>query len=485
MTRLLRRATALLALLATPAFAQGRMGREADGFDHWQHRKLFPVCQSCHLGAVEANRSIWPAAESCADCHDGVIEKRVRWSARQGPPRSNVKYDHLVHARKNREKTRADSVLACASCHAAEAAPWMKVERARQPNCFSCHGLRAEHYEVADTACTTCHLTLPKALALTEADLKGWKAPRSHEAADFMTAHGKVAVPPGDKAGVSASCATCHARDFCAECHVNAPEVKAIQALAPDPRSLAMKWELEAPATHEAVAFDMNHGADAKKNRQACQTCHTRQSCFACHQGSPDAAKAMFAAGPGRGRGATITRERPASHGADFTDLHAVPAAAKPQSCMGCHTRMECLDCHRPNAAAVNPGYHPPMFLSRHAVAAWSRETSCSDCHNASQFCQTCHQQSGLVTQNSLGSAYHDAAPAFSAGHGQAARQSLETCVSCHAERDCLTCHSALGGRRFNPHGPDFDAERLQKKNSQMCSACHRNQIPTVEERRR
>ena len=41
-----------------------------------------------------------------------------------------------------------------------------------------------------------------------------------------------------------------------------------------------------------------------------------------------------------------------------------------------------------------------------------------------------------------------DANPAFLLGHGKAARQELETCVSCHVERDCLTCHAAVGGRR-------------------------------------
>jgi hypothetical protein len=74
---------------------------------------------------------------------------------------------------------------------------------------------------------------------------------------------------------------------------------------------------------------------------------------------------------------------------------------------------------------------------------------------------------------------YHDANQFFNAGHGGAARQSLETCVSCHVERDCLTCHSALGGRHFSPHGPGFDAARLAKKNPQMCSACHGASIPT------
>jgi hypothetical protein len=82
------------------------------------------------------------------------------------------------------------------------------------------------------------------------------------------------------------------------------------------------------------------------------------------------------------------------------------------------------------------------------------------------------------VAQRDLGSGYHDAKRFFVVGHGQAARQSLETCVSCHTERDCLTCHSALGGRRFNPHGPDFDAERLRKRNIEVCAVCHGLAVP-------
>ncbi|HEX5635394.1 MAG TPA: cytochrome c3 family protein, partial [Gemmatimonadales bacterium] len=73
---------------------------------------------------------------------------------------------------------------------------------------------------------------------------------------------------------------------------------------------------------------------------------------------------------------------------------------------------------------------------------------------------------------------YHDATPTFVSGHGQAARQALESCVSCHRETDCLACHSATGGRRFNPHGPGWDADKMRKANPQMCLACHGTNIP-------
>jgi hypothetical protein len=93
-------------------------------------------------------------------------------------------------------------------------------------------------------------------------------------------------------------------------------------------------------------------------------------------------------------------------------------------------------------------------------------------------FCASCHAGAGLSAGGELGAGYHDAKRFFVAGHGQAARQNLESCVACHVERNCLSCHSALGGRRFNPHGPGFDPARLQRKNPEVCTACHGTAIP-------
>jgi hypothetical protein len=191
----------------------------------------------------------------------------------------------------------------------------------------------------------------------------------------------------------------------------------------------------------------------------------------------PAVAASLHLGGPGRGPGASVRRHRPASHGDDFTDRHAPVAAAAARSCAACHARADCLDCHRPNAASA-PGYHPAGFLSRHPASAYARETSCGECHNTGSFCADCHEQSGLAARGTLRGGFHDARPSFLLAHGPAARQSLESCVSCHAERDCLTCHSALGGRRFNPHGPGFDAERMRRHNPQMCTVCHGSAIP-------
>ena len=279
------------------------------------------------------------------------------------------------------------------------------------------------------------------------------------------------------KAG-NVSCATCHARDFCASCHVNAPEQPAIATLATDPRSLAIKATVAAPTSHDVPGFLERHGVSARKAPQQCATCHTRESCATCHTGNTRVAAALPAAGPGRAVGARLTRSAPVSHVPGFRDHHAAIAEAAASSCTTCHARSQCLECHRPSAAAASRGYHPAGFLTRHPASAYSRETSCSDCHNAQVFCVSCHLKAGFTTRAPLGAGYHDAKRSFLLGHGPAARQGLETCVSCHAERDCLACHAAQGGRRFNPHGPGFNADLLKKKNPEMCTVCHGVNIP-------
>jgi hypothetical protein len=436
-----------------------------DRFDHWQHRRLFPTCQGCHAGAADSSRSIWPSAADCATCHDGTVEKEVTWSPPASPPPSNLRFSHRTHGQRASARLPADS-LDCTSCHQPEGARWMAVRRTEVRQCLSCHGIRTQHLSAPDTACATCHLSLVEATRLPVERIARFPSPPSHRATGFARQH-----------PASATCATCHARDFCTTCHVNAPELEAIQALAPDPRSLAIRAKLEAPPSHTEANFVSRHGKDARRTPQSCATCHTRESCLTCHVAQAAVAVAMHPSEPGRGRGASLERRRPVSHGDDFTNRHGPVASAASASCNACHARADCLDCHRPNAASA-PGYHPVGFLARHPASAYARETSCGECHSTGAFCADCHQQSGLTAQGPLRGGFHDAKPSFLLSHGPAARQSLESCVSCHAERDCLTCHSAVGGRRFNPHGPGFEADRLRRRNPQMCTVCHGAAIP-------
>jgi hypothetical protein len=377
-----------------------------EGFDHAKHANLFPSCISCHAGAApgKSPASIWPDPASCASCHDGTIEQRVTWSVPTAPRRSNLRFDHQAHARAMK-----GNPPPCTACHTEPGAPRMAVRPPVVGRCLDCHGIRTAHLAAPDSACATCHLSLARAVTLTRADVAGFAAPPSHADPRWSGRDGHGAVA---RSTLTANCATCHAREFCYQCHAGGSPPRAIVALASDPRSTAL-----------------------------------------------------------------VVHRAPASHGANFADRHGALAAASSTSCASCHIRSDCLDCHR-STAASGPGYHPTGFLSRHPAAAYARESSCSDCHNQRSFCASCHEQSGVVAARGMRAGYHDARSFFVSGHGGAARQSLESCVSCHTERDCLPCHSAQGGRRFNPHGPGFDAERLRRKNFQMCTVCHGAAVP-------
>ncbi len=472
------RSTLAAALVAVLCTTGALLARGAADFRHETHTPLFPgSCTTCHVGPVDSSASFWPEPASCAACHDGEVEARVEWAAPTAPPVSNVRFVHQAHA-----AATADSV-ACVRCHAPDN-PRGAVHVSRAVDCVSCHVPGRGHLEVGDLECATCHYPLAEARRLTSSDVARFPVPLSHQVPSFrFEGHGQRALParPGGGQAVSQSCATCHARNFCMNCHVDAPENPAIQALAPDERSLVHRFTFTAPPSHARPTFVTGHGRDANRAPQACATCHARPSCTACHVAPlPAAVAALPLPAPERATGAAITRAEPASHTSSFREGHAREASASPRSCATCHVRQDCLSCHRESGGRGGDAYHPADFLTRHPSAAYSRQVSCADCHNTTQFCASCHRQAGLGGGNTLGGAnYHDAKAAFFVGHGQAARQSLESCVSCHAERDCTACHSAIGGRRFSPHGPGFDAERMRRRNPEMCMACHGRAIPT------
>ncbi len=464
-------------VLMLGAIGWGTARQRSPAFDHARHAAVFPSCLGCHAGAAASDASLWPEATTCASCHDGTIQKRVRWT---GPSvhETNLRFTHARHGAAFASAGSPDSMPRCTTCHQPAGGGWMKVVRTSNATCLGCHAPGGSHLTLPDTACATCHLTLAEAPTLTEGRISAFPAPPSHQETGFLlpSGHGAQARGrPGTGSLVAASCATCHARDFCASCHVNADQVPLIQALAPDPRSLAIATRLHAPTTHADQNFLTRHGGMASRDVGRCATCHTQESCVACHRGQPAVASALVSV-RGQARGAKVVRQPPASHEPGFADTHGPAASARPSSCAACHARVECLDCHRP-AAGNSGSYHRAGFLTSHPAAAFNRQSDCAECHNTQQFCTTCHTQSGLTSRRTLQGGYHDANGAFLLQHGPSARRNLESCVTCHTERDCLTCHSAQT-RRFNPHGPGFDAERLRKRNPQTCSACHGQNIP-------
>ncbi|UCC49528.1 MAG: hypothetical protein JSV41_05000 [Gemmatimonadota bacterium] len=237
--------------------------------------------------------------------------------------------------------------------------------------------------------------------------------PDNHQTADFWLTHGQSA-----RRDVT-FCAACHAREYCSRCHVNASEVAEIQALRSDPgvADYLAGQEWPAPPSHTPFYVE-DHRAGAASTTGTCTTCHVvEQQCNSCHSGSE-----------------TLERR-------GVTDVDS---------------------------------YHPLDFIQRHSASAWNQENECASCHNPEVFCRSCHTTLGFASRDGrTNTGFHNKTSNFLFGHGQAARQGLELCASCHAQQDCLQCHSARAGRRVNPHGPGFDAEKLRSKNEGLCLFCH------------
>lgn len=493
-------ASVALALVAATAGVALSRSDEAR-FPHAKHKGLFPACVGCHAGVLdERGTELYPPATQCAGCHDGREVARVDWD---GPRRaaSNLRFSHAAH---NREANLGvDPALNCRSCHAqASDTAFMAVERERAGLCIACHDHRATAHLV-DAECQTCHVTLAQARALPDSTIAAFPSPPSHERPDFLQAHGATVAES------QAQCSVCHTRESCERCHANAGSVPAIAALERDPRVsrlLATRTPTyPVPASHSRPDFTFAHGREARERIESCANCHAQPSCRACHigRGASRTIARLPGVSPGAPAGVQL-RSRDPTHppapvpaadramgangaqeqmrdrsGADpvpvlvhpvgFATTHGPAAGSGQLTCEGCHARRFCTDCH---SGEGERRFHPSNFFVRHAPEAYGRQRDCASCHNTEAFCRDCHQAQGAAASGRRDVAFHTGQPLWLLQHGQAARQGLESCASCHAQRDCLQCHSTLGWG-ISPHGPGFDAERMASRNSQMCGYCH------------
>lgn len=438
-----------------------------DPFPHARHEGLFPLCAGCHLGADPASpgAALFPEARLCEGCHNGVDESRVSWV---GPDRipSNVRFTHADHEARVRS-TSSDPVPECTSCHAPDLAePW-QVQRAVPTGCLSCHAHEAVQH-VQDADCATCHVPLGESGLSTER-VAALAPPPDHDRQGFLLeGHGEAAL-----AGDMFRCSTCHTQERCTSCHVVGPS--GVEQIAPAADGMTVPThpaEYPRPSSHGRSGFARDHVAPGTNALASCGTCHTREDCASCHREPvPSAVSTLPTATRTVAPGVQLVRARPDSHAWPlFESSHGPLALEQASSCTTCHREETCTTCHD---GARSDAFHPLAFSARHAAEAFGSTMECSTCHSTEVFCRQCHVESGLGSSGRLGPGYHDAQPVWLLRHGQAARQALESCASCHQQRDCLQCHSTLGAFQVSPHGPDFDADRAWRQSSTTCRACH------------
>ena len=475
---------ACLAAIGTALQVAAMAAMQETRFPHEEHQGLFPVCSGCHQGVESGDLdALYPPPSQCAGCHDGVDQEEVAWTG-PGTRVSNVEFDHVEH--RAELVAAGDPVVTCEGCHSDPQGGRMSVDDAEQlDTCWSCHAhARPDHFAaistgapgppgepVATSACEACHLPLAES-GFGRARLQALPRPAGHDDPTFLAGPGVAGHADGVRQDL-ARCATCHTQDRCVACHVS-PAVDEILAMPAAPPAMDQpEWgsEYPRPATHGAAEWLTTH-APGTDGPLECSTCHTSDDCASCHlEPMPDVVAALPARAETRAPGTMLQTHAPATHRSPFfTTTHATLAAAEPSTCSTCHTETYCVDCHD---GPPGGGYHEPRFVARHQAEAFGRAEECATCHSTAAFCRECHQESGLGSTGRLGAGYHDAEPLWLLRHGQAARQSLESCASCHQQRDCVQCHGALGAFKVSPHTEDFDAAAAWARSPRTCLACH------------
>lgn len=266
----------------------------------------------------------------------------------------------------------------------------------------------------------------------------------------------------------------------CRSCHPQA-DTYVKRTLIPESQihfSHSQHNDQECDRCHSRVEVRALATVDDLPGMELCLRCHDGNNagrrCDVCHITEPDGRlQTHFDTGemtpPGWMYGA--------EHEPNWNESHSEVARSQTELCNACHQQHECIACHDGN---VRPrDVHPGDWLASHSIEARAGELSCTSCHRGQSFCRTCHLRAGVSWRSPIGrvegtrNVVHES-PNWSAPvapeHGREARRALQTCVSCHAGNDCVTCHAFV-----NPHAPGFSnrCQGLVRAGSQSCVACH------------
>ncbi len=218
---------------------------------------------------------------------------------------------------------------------------------------------------------------------------------------------------------------------------------------------------------------------------KTCLGCHEKphddRDCNGCH-GLP-----FTRAGAGRAR--DVVRFAHGDHReatkADcvrcHSDVGSGSAVLRPRmaSCLSCHEHQgqmsgqDCNSCHvdlkTEGTVPEDHLVHGADFVQAHGAQAASAEGLCSTCH-AERDCASCHAGGKMpITPDRLafdrptGPGLHR--PGFLARHSMEATQSAGLCTTCHAPESCASCHereklsATMKGSR-NPHLPGWIGPR-------------------------
>jgi hypothetical protein len=242
-------------------------------------------------------------------------------------------------------------------------------------------------------------------------------------------------------------------------------------------------------AVHESGAAPA--AADARDDHPTAIPGHTQ--CFSCHQ-MKDLYEQLDCTTCHRGLfrfGLKPYEEF--THSVDFVRREHgefVRSPANRALCSQCHEPTFCSECHAEQPLLRPSERHPERvaadyihkgdYVSTHPWDARTDPASCLRCHGRTS-CEDCHTSRGISERGArqAGATTHFHGPGVlvrgsSDFHGSAARRDILSCASCHGEGasgNCVTCH-AVGAFGGNPHPPGFKS-RLSRTGAPVCRLCH------------
>jgi hypothetical protein len=361
-----------------------------------------------------------------------------RSSEGEGPSRAiyptqriPLRFDHRQHL--------AIGGVTCVRCHADAARSESVADRLlpSEAVCASCHAIdraQPDHAATPSARCESCHVGFDRARPTVVARVE-------IPPANLRFSHDRHA-----RAGVG-----------CESCHGGV-------------RRGALATRFDLPTMRECVRCHEARGASTR--------------CASCHLTEPDGVlRTRFEEGwlnPPSWMGGL-------RHDPDFWLSHRTVAATGDERCASCHRERECVECH--DGRLRDRRTHPNDYLTFHGTEARMAAERCTSCHRAQSFCDGCHRRAGVSLSSApasrISGRFHSsfeewAGPVVTTNHhAMEARRNLTACVSCHTERDCVSCHStaAMGGAGANPHPPGFAGTcgALLRASERGCAQCHRD----------
>jgi hypothetical protein len=332
--------------------------------------------------------------------------------------------------------------------------------------------------------CTACH--------------KG--ASQSKESADFLV--------PGHE-----TCLGCHAEAVCTgdlegpclKCHAKKPvslttlKVKhkgAAEVVFPHKKHLAGK-----AGKGKCLACHVLEKKSGEKNKKNDPGLPGMKNCIACHTHTVQYDAFLCTICHFKEKEGTLVKKlkngallKPPSwmagigHDAAWYKQHEISAGSDASLCATCHTNQDCDACHAGTGKARPELIHPDDWIQMHGYSSLAGDLHCASCHTLQSFCLPCHRRSGVAWDSPSGlnvppgsllhpeGWYSFPGSGGSSLHAKEAKKSLSSCVACHTEYDCMTCHSAPLPD-FNPHPPSSvwlkKCGTLYSKNPSVCLKCH------------